>query len=86
MGFVCLGSNYFRHFLHIYLSRIDKIIMKDKTPAGKLREEIKRIKYVISHSPMGKSMEAKMIGKLADLEKELRELRTGNKELNLGKE
>lgn len=49
----------------------------------KLKEEIKRIKYVLSHSPMSKEMETKMIGKLSGMEKQLRELKSGNRELNL---
>ena len=51
-----------------------------------MREEIKRIKYVISSSPMSEGMEKKMKEKLNNLEKELRELKSGNKELDLGKE
>ena len=63
-----------------------KKIIDRKSPRAILREEIKRIKYVISSSPMSEGMEKKMKEKLNNLEKELRELKSGNKELDLGKE
>jgi len=63
-----------------------KKIIDRKSPRAILREEIKRIKYVISSSPMSEGMEKKMKEKLNNLEKELRQLKSGNKELDLGKE
>ena len=58
-----------------------KKIIDRKSPRAILREEIKRIKYVISSSPMSEGMEKKMKEKLNNLEKELRELKSGNREL-----
>lgn len=52
----------------------------------KLREEIKRLKYVLSTSPMSEEMEKKMKEKFDRLKKELREIESGNKELDLKEE
>lgn len=41
------------------------------------------MKYVLSTSPMSEEMEKKMKEKFDRLKKELREIESGNKELNL---